>query len=137
MKHIALPTLAVLVAGAATFAAQAAVSADEAKALGTTLTAIGAEIVDRAHWLPSSVQYPYAAVRSLVTYTPGRYLVAVDGVEREYSAATVVVANSAYYGKGMKIAPAASVTTKGTGVAVPAKAGSGVKSTVPAVRSSS
>ena len=56
------------------------------------------------------MQYPYAAVRSLATYTPGRYLVAVDGVEREYSAATVVVANSAYYGKGMKIAPAASVT---------------------------
>ena len=68
------------------------------------------EIVDRAHWLPRSLQYPYAAVRSLATYTPGRYRVSVDGVEREYSAATVVVANSAYYGKGMKIAPAASVT---------------------------
>ena len=35
------------------------------------------------------------------------------------------------------VAPAASVTTSGTGVAVPVKAGSGVKSTVPAVRSSS
>ena len=68
------------------------------------------EIVDRAHWLPRSLQYPYAAVRSLATYTPGRYRVSVDGVEHEYSAATVVVANSAYYGKGMKIAPAASVT---------------------------
>ena len=33
----------------------------------------------------------------------------VDGDEREYDAATVVVANSAYYGKGMQIAPAASV----------------------------
>ena len=65
-------------------------------------------IVDRAHWLPRSLQYPYAAVRSLATYQPGRYRVSVDGVEREYSAATVVVANSAYYGKGMKIAPAAS-----------------------------
>ncbi len=67
------------------------------------------EIVDRAHWLPRSLQYPYAAVRSLATYQPGRYLVAVDGVEREYAAATVVVANSAFYGKGMKIAPDASV----------------------------
>ncbi len=69
-----------------------------------------AAIVDRAHWLPKSLQYPYAALRSLATYQPGRYLVSVDGEEREYSAATVVVANSAYYGKGMKIAPAASVT---------------------------
>lgn len=67
------------------------------------------EIVDKAHWLPKKLQYPYAAVRSLATYQPGRYRVAVDGFEREYDAATVVVANSAYYGKGMKIAPEASV----------------------------
>ena len=67
------------------------------------------EIVDRAHWLPKSLQYPYAAVRALATYRPGRYRLSVDGVEREYAAATVVVANSAYYGKGMRIAPAATV----------------------------
>lgn len=68
-----------------------------------------AEIVDRATWLPRRLQYPYAALRSLGTYQPGRYVVAVDGVEHEYAAATVVVANSAYYGSGMKIAPAASL----------------------------
>ena len=54
-------------------------------------------------------QYPYAALRALATYQPGRFVVNVDGEEREYAAATVVVANSAYYGKGMKIAPAAAV----------------------------
>ena len=32
-----------------------------------------AAIVDRAHWLPRTLQYPYAAVRSLATYQPGRY----------------------------------------------------------------
>jgi len=68
-----------------------------------------AAIADRAQLIPRSLQYPYAALRSLATYQPGRYRVALDGVEREYSAATVVVANSAYYGKGMKIAPAARV----------------------------
>ena len=67
------------------------------------------EIVDKAHWLPSALQYPYAALRALATYKPGRYVVAVDGEERRYDAANVVVANSAYYGKGMKIAPAAQV----------------------------
>lgn len=67
------------------------------------------ELVDGAHWLPKRLQYPYAAVRSLARYQPGRYRVSVDGEEREYSAASVVVANSAYYGKGMKIAPAAVI----------------------------
>ncbi|GAA4669009.1 diacylglycerol/lipid kinase family protein [Nocardioides nanhaiensis] len=64
-----------------------------------------AAVVDRAHLLPRTLQYPYAAVRSLATYQPGRFRVVVDGVVGEYTAATVVVANSAYYGKGMKIAP--------------------------------
>jgi diacylglycerol kinase family enzyme len=55
------------------------------------------------------VQYPYAAVRSLLTYKPGGFTVTVDGETTEHDAYTVVVANSAYYGKGMKIAPAADV----------------------------
>ena len=68
-----------------------------------------AEIVDGATWLPRSLQYQYAALRALATYRPGRYRVSVDGEAREYDAATVVVANSAYYGNGMQIAPPASV----------------------------
>lgn len=68
-----------------------------------------AELVDRLSWLPRRLQYPCAAVHALATYQPGRYRVRVDGTEREYLAATVVVANSAYYGKGMKIAPAAAI----------------------------
>ncbi len=68
-----------------------------------------AEIVDRVTWLPRSLQYQYAALRALSTYRPGRYVVSVDGVEQAYAAATVVVANSAYYGQGMQIAPPASV----------------------------
>jgi len=69
-----------------------------------------AQIVDRATWLPRRLQYPYAALRSLATYRPGRYRVVVDGDARDFTAATVVVANSAYYGSGMQIAPPASVT---------------------------
>lgn len=68
-----------------------------------------AAMVDRARLLPGTLQYPYAALRSLATYRPGCYRLTVDGAEREVSAATVVVANSAYYGKGMRIAPGASV----------------------------
>lgn len=67
------------------------------------------EIVDKAHWLPRKLQYPYAAIRSLATYTPADFRVDIDGVSATYQAATVVVANSGYYGKGMKIAPSAVV----------------------------
>ncbi|CAN5272627.1 diacylglycerol kinase family protein [soil metagenome] len=66
-----------------------------------------AELVDRAHRLPRQVQYPYAALRALAGYRPATYRVTIDGESATYSAANVVVANSAYYGKGMKIAPAA------------------------------
>ena len=67
------------------------------------------EIVDRAHRLPGKLQYPYAALRALATYQPGHFEVSVDGDRREFRAATVVVANSAYYGQGMRIAPGANV----------------------------
>jgi diacylglycerol kinase family enzyme len=65
--------------------------------------------VHRMRWTPKRLQYPWAAVRSLATYQPGRFEVVVDGARQTFSAATVVVANSAYYGKGMRIAPAAVV----------------------------
>jgi len=72
--------------------------------------AIAGEIVDRVRWLPRRMQYPFAAVRSLATYTPVQARVVVDGEVHEFTAATVVVANSGYYGSGMRIAPDASVT---------------------------
>ncbi len=68
------------------------------------------EIVDRSHWLPSKLQYPVAAVRALATYRPMECVLDVDGATSRHVAATVVVANSRYYGKGMAIAPAASVS---------------------------
>ena len=70
---------------------------------------MASELVDNARRLPSAVQYPYAAVRALLTYRPANFVVTVDGHRHEQEAYNVVVANSAYYGKGMKIAPAADV----------------------------
>lgn len=67
------------------------------------------ELVDRARRLPSPVQYPWAAVRALAGYRRGRYRIDVDGVVHEHEAATVVVANSACYGQGMRIAPRAEI----------------------------
>ena len=70
---------------------------------------LASEIVDRSRRLPRSVQYPYAAVRSVLSFTPTRFTVEVDGEVIDEEAYTVV-ANSGYYGAGMHIAPAASVT---------------------------
>lgn len=67
------------------------------------------QIVDASQWLPRRLQYPWAAVRSLATYRPARFTVAVDGVAEICEAATVVVANSGYYGSGMHISPDSAV----------------------------
>ncbi|RYP83879.1 diacylglycerol kinase family lipid kinase [Nocardioides guangzhouensis] len=82
-----------------------------------------ADLVDRAHRLPRRLQYPYAAVRALATFTPATYALSLDGVAHEVRAATVVVANSGYYGSGMHIAPDASVTDGLLDVVVIAAAG--------------
>ena len=71
--------------------------------------AVAGEIVDRVRWLPGPLQYPYAALRGLASYRPVAARVVVDDVVHAFRAATVVVANSAYYGSGMRIAPSASV----------------------------
>ena len=73
------------------------------------LDARAAEIVELVRWLPVNLQYPYSALHAMATYRPTRFRVAVDGDGAEYVGSSVVVANSAYYGKGMKIAPRAVV----------------------------
>ena len=60
--------------------------------------------------MPAKLQYPYASLHALATYTPSTFTVVIDGQKHTYLAATVVIANSGYYGKGMHIAPSASVT---------------------------
>lgn len=70
---------------------------------------LASEIVDGAQWLPGAVQYPYAAVRSLLTYKPTRYTLRVDDETHELEAFSIVIANSGYYGKGMHVAPMATV----------------------------
>jgi YegS/Rv2252/BmrU family lipid kinase len=70
---------------------------------------LASEIVDRAHRVPRMLQYPYAAVRSVLAFSPTRFTVEVDGRETVEEAYTVVVANSGFYGAGMHIAPTASL----------------------------
>jgi diacylglycerol kinase (ATP) len=71
---------------------------------------LASELVNGANRLPKSLQYPYAAIRALATYQPTTYRIEVDGEIHEHEAMTIVVANSGFYGKGMHIAPDASLT---------------------------
>ncbi|BBH16602.1 hypothetical protein Back2_08890 [Nocardioides baekrokdamisoli] len=81
-----------------------------AGSLYSGVDALASEIVDRVRWMPSRLQYPYAALHSLATYVPCSFTVVVDGASHSFVGSNVVVANSGYYGKGMHIAPGASVT---------------------------
>lgn len=90
-----------------------AIAAGQRVVLGSVyagVDSLASEIVDRAHRLPRPLQYPYAAVRAVVQYTPARFTLDVDGERYDETAATVVVANSGYYGAGMHVAPGASLT---------------------------
>ncbi len=71
---------------------------------------LASQFVNESRHVPHQVLYPYAAVRALATYQPLTYRVEVDGAVSEHRAATVVVANSGYYGNGMHIAPSAMLT---------------------------
>lgn len=66
-----------------------------------------AALVHRMRRVPTRLQYPLGALRALATYQPAACTVEIDGEVTSYDAAMVVMANSGYYGKGMKIAPAA------------------------------
>lgn len=68
-----------------------------------------ADLVNRINWLPRVLHYPAAALYSLATFSPSSFTVDIDGVERRYEAACVVVANSGYYGSGMHVAPSAHI----------------------------
>ncbi|WP_110207684.1 diacylglycerol/lipid kinase family protein [Nocardioides daejeonensis] len=81
------------------------------------------EIVDRIRWMPRKLQYPVAAVRALAAFRPVAGTVTVDGETHRVRAATVVTANSAFYGSGMKIAPPAVLDDGELDIVVIAAAG--------------
>jgi diacylglycerol kinase (ATP) len=80
------------------------------------LPSVAGEIANRTRWLRGPVVYPAAALRALAGWTPAGFRVEVggrargiDGPERDFAGYAVVVANAAYFGAGMKVAPAAEL----------------------------
>ncbi|WP_211841561.1 diacylglycerol/lipid kinase family protein [Rudaeicoccus suwonensis] len=66
-------------------------------------------IVNSSTRLPPALQYQLASMRGLLGFAPRNYVVTVDSETYEYEGFTAIAANSGYYGKGMHIAPEASV----------------------------
>ncbi|MFJ7299586.1 diacylglycerol kinase family protein [Streptomyces sp. NPDC099088] len=64
---------------------------------------------NQARLLRGAASYYSGGLRAVTAWRPASYRVTVDGVEHSHRGYTVVAANSAYYGSGRVIAPAARV----------------------------
>jgi YegS/Rv2252/BmrU family lipid kinase len=73
------------------------------------LPSVAGEIANRTRWLRGPAVYPAAALRALAGWAPTSFRVEVGGRAREFAGYAVVVANSAYFGAGMKVAPSAEI----------------------------
>jgi hypothetical protein len=95
------------------------------------LPSVAGEIANRTRWLRGPAVYPAAALRALAGWTPAAFRVEVRGRDGggggpvpqtpapptpepptsvlDVAGYAVVVANSAYFGAGMKVAPSAEI----------------------------
>jgi YegS/Rv2252/BmrU family lipid kinase len=64
-------------------------------------------VANETRLIRGNLVYACAAIRALISWKPARFRVTLDGRELEFEGYTVAVANSPYYGGGMKVAPAA------------------------------
>jgi diacylglycerol kinase (ATP) len=75
--------------------------------------AVAGEIANRTRWLRGPVVYPAAALRAVAGWDPAAFRVEVGGrgagAAHDFAGYAVVVANTPYFGAGMKVAPAAEI----------------------------
>jgi YegS/Rv2252/BmrU family lipid kinase len=70
---------------------------------------VAGQIANSMRWLRGPAVYPVAALRALARWQPAGFQVHIYGQDqaREFSGYAVVVANTCYFGAGMKVAPQA------------------------------
>ena len=83
--------------------------------LGVTVATAGFSVAvneraDAMRWLRGSIKYTAATLVELPRMRPHRIALSLDGAVHEIEANLVAVANTAYFGGGMKIAPDADPT---------------------------
>jgi len=70
---------------------------------------VAGEFANGMRRLPGSLVYPVAALRAVVNWKAAGFGVASDRRSHDFSGYAVVVANSAYFGAGMQVAPPACI----------------------------
>jgi diacylglycerol kinase (ATP) len=75
---------------------------------------VAGEIANRTRGLPAPVLYPVAALRALARWTPVTFRAEIrpgpaGPAVHEFPGYAVVVANAAYFGAGMQVAPGAAI----------------------------
>jgi diacylglycerol kinase (ATP) len=85
------------------------------------IPSVAGEIANQTRWLRGPLVYPAAALRALAGWSPASFRVAVGGgdggegnpgqqaARPDVAGYAVVIANSAYFGAGMKVAPMAEL----------------------------
>jgi YegS/Rv2252/BmrU family lipid kinase len=64
-------------------------------------------VANEARFVRGNLVYAWAAIRAILAWRPARFEVTLDDRVLEFEGYTVAIANSPYYGGGMKVAPAA------------------------------
>jgi diacylglycerol kinase (ATP) len=86
--------------------------AEEAIVAGSVyagVPSVAGEIANSTRWLRGSAVYTLAALRAVARWQPATFTVRGAAGEHQFAGYAVVVANSAYFGAGMKVAPPALV----------------------------
>ena len=74
------------------------------------IPAVAGQIANATRWLGGPLVYPVAALRALARWRPVTFTVTADNEARhEFTGYAVVVANSAFFGAGMQVAPPAII----------------------------
>ena len=82
------------------------------------IPSVAGEIANRTRWLRGSIVYPFAALRALAGWAPTAFRVEIcsdrpdeggGALVRDFAGYAVVVANAAYFGAGLRVAPPAQL----------------------------
>ncbi len=70
---------------------------------------VAGEIANAARWLTGPLVYPVSALRAVAGWRPARFEITGEHGRHDFTGYAVVVANSAYFGAGMMVAPPARI----------------------------
>lgn len=80
-----------------------------ANILSTGFDSVVNERANRLSWPTGPARYNVAIALELPIFRPKNYTLTLDGMEYEYQAMLIAIANGASYGGGMKVAPGADI----------------------------